>query len=103
MEANGDEEEEDTLGGAVMALLWFGLLDAVLLTILTSYVVGFAVAAQKGTFSMDQLLRLLPWLVILAIVAFFVSWLTLGAVRNLISIVKKRGNKNSGDTEKPNP
>ncbi|MEE9506705.1 MAG: hypothetical protein V3V98_06120 [Thermoplasmata archaeon] len=103
METNGDEEEEDTLGGAVMALLWFGLLDAVLLTVLIGYIVGFVIAAQKGTFSLDQLQRLLPWLVILAIVAFFVSWVTIGAVRNLISAIKKRGNKNSGEPEKSSP
>ncbi len=104
MESNGDEEEEeDTVAGAVMALLWLGILDAALLTILVGFIVGFVFAAQKGTFSLDQLLWVLPWLVILAIVAFFVSRVIVGVVRNLISIVKKRRNKNSGDTEKSSP
>ena len=104
MESNGDEEEaEDTVAGALMALWLLGLVDAVVLTILVGYIVGIVIAAQKGTFSLDQLPGLLPWLVIPAIIAFFVSRAIVGVVRNLISIIKKRGNKNSGDTEKSGP
>lgn len=84
-----EAEEEDSKAGAAMTLSWFGLLEAALLTILLGYVVGFVIAAQKGTFSMDQLLRLLPWLVILAVGVVLVAWVILKVMKNLIAMFRK--------------
>lgn len=88
-----EAEEEVSKGGMIMTLLWWGTLEVALVTILGAFVLDLAISAQKGTLSMDRLMGLLPWLIILAVGVVLVGWVTLKIVKNLISIFRE-GKKN---------
>jgi hypothetical protein len=92
-----EAEEEVSKGGVIMTLLWWGLLDAALLTFVIGSIVGWVRVALRGTFNVDQFLGALPWLIVFGVGAFFVSWIFVRILKTSISTLRKSKNEAERD------